>query len=111
MSGLRRQFDPRTIYFEPLEAPANPALLSSVAGVLGVEPMDGTYRLTLMPGTDPAAVMTRLAAMVAPARIELARLRLEDVFVRIVTEGSHSEAASRALRASVTAAGPEGALA
>ena len=51
-----------------------------------------------------------LAAAVAPARIELARLRLEDVFVRIVAEGPHSEAASRALRASVTAPS-EGALA
>jgi hypothetical protein len=31
--------------------------------------------------------------------------------VRIVAEGAHSEAVSRALRASVTAPGPEGALA
>ncbi len=28
MAGLRRQFDPRTIYFEPLNASANPSLLS-----------------------------------------------------------------------------------
>jgi hypothetical protein len=55
-------------------------------------------------------MMPRLAAAVAPARIELARLRLEDVFVRIVTEGSRSQAASEALRASVTA-GAEGVLA
>jgi ABC-2 type transport system ATP-binding protein len=110
MSGLRRQFDPRTIHFEPLEAHANPSSLSGVSGVERVESADGTYRISLSPGTDPAAVMARLAAAVAPARIELARLRLEDVFVRIVAEGPHSEAASRALRASVTAPS-EGALA
>jgi ABC-2 type transport system ATP-binding protein len=110
MSGLRRQFDPRTIHFEPLDANANPARLSSVSGVERVDSVDGTYRIALLAGTDPASVMARLAAAVAPARIELARLRLEDVFVRIVAEGSHSEAASQALRASVTA-GPEGALA
>jgi ABC-2 type transport system ATP-binding protein len=111
MSGLRRQFDPRTIHFEPLEANANPSSLSGMSGVERVESVDGTYRISLMPGTDPAVVMARLATAVAPARIELARLRLEDVFVRIVAEGPHGEAVSRALRASVTAAGQEGALA
>ncbi len=110
MSGLRRQFDPRTIHFEPLEANANPSSFSGMSGVERVESVDGTYRISLLPGTDPAAVMARLAAAVAPARIELARLRLEDVFVRIVAEGAHSDAVSRALRASVTAPG-EGALA
>jgi ABC-2 type transport system ATP-binding protein len=111
MSGLRRQFDPRTIHFEPLEVNTNPLSLSGVTGVERVEQVDGIYRITLLPGIDPAAVMARLAAAVAPARIELARLRLEDVFVRIVAEGAHSEAVSRALRASVTAPGSEGALA
>jgi len=72
--------------------------------------MDGTYRIVLMPGTDPAGVMARLAAAIAPARIELSRLRLEDVFVRIVAEAAGNEVASQALRASVTV-GPEGALA
>jgi len=50
--------------------------------------------------------MARLAAAVPPARIELARLRLEDVFVRIVT-GSADQDADRALRASL-AEGSEG---
>jgi ABC-2 type transport system ATP-binding protein len=141
MAGLRRQFDPRTIHFEPLDAnitassldantnttasslDANTTAssldanrnttassLSAVIGVERVESLDGSYRITLVPGTDPAGMMPRLAAAVAPARIELARLRLEDVFVRIVAEGSRSQAASEALRASVTA-GTEGVLA
>ena len=110
MSGLRRQFDPRTIHFEPLEANANPSIFSVMSGVERVDSVDGTYKISLMPGTDPAVVLARLATAVAPARIELARLRLEDVFVRIVAEGEHSDAVSSALRASVTAPGPEGAL-
>jgi ABC-2 type transport system ATP-binding protein len=128
MAGLRRQFDPRIIYFEPLDenatassldahatasglaANATASSLSAVIGVERVESLDGSYRITLIPGTDPAGMMPRLAAAVAPARIELARLRLEDVFVRIVTEGSRSQVASEALRASVTA-GAEGVLA
>lgn len=119
MAGLRRQFDPRTIYFEPLhardfeplDAGANPSSLAAVVGVERVESQDGTYRITLVAGTDPAAVMARLASAVVPARIELARVTLEDMFIRIVADSSRSEEASRALRASLTAAGHEGALA
>ena len=119
MAGLRRQFDPRTINFEPLDANAtassldahaNVSSLSAVGGVERVETRDGSYRITLIPGTDPAGIMSRLASTVAPARIELARLTLEDVFVRIVAEGSQSQTASDALRASVTA-GADGVLA
>jgi len=110
MAALRRQFDPRTIHFEPLDENATASSLSAVGGVERVETLHGSYRITLLPGTDPAAMMSRLASAVAPARIELARLTLEDVFVRIVAEGSHGKAASDALRASVTA-GSEGVLA
>ena len=115
MAGLRRQFDPRTIYFEPLnadsvDASTNASLLSAVAGVERVVAIDGAYRITLAHGTDPAPVMARLASVVAPARIELARLRLEDVFIQIVTDGARNAEAARALRDSLTAAGPEGAL-
>jgi ABC-2 type transport system ATP-binding protein len=110
MAGLRRQFDPRTILFEPFDANTGPSSLAGVAGVERIDSADGTYRITLMPGSDPALAIARLAAAVAPARVELARLRLEDVFVRIVAEGTHSQAASDALRASLTAQGAEGVL-
>lgn len=111
MAGLRRQFDRETVHFEPLDANASPAPLSAVPGVVRVESAGEVYRVTLAPGTDPAGVMTRLASTIAPARIELARLRLEDVFIRIVADETGSDEAARALRASVTATGHEGALA
>ena len=111
MAGLRRQFDPRTIHFEPLEADANPSSLSGMSGVERVESVDGTYRISLMPGTDPAVVMARLATAVAPARIELARLRLEDVFVRIVAEGGAQRRCFAGVARQRDRPGPEGALA
>src|SRR5690349_12498519 len=61
MSGLRRQFDPRTIHFEPLEANATAASLAGISGVERIESQDGTYRISLMPDTNPAAIMARLA--------------------------------------------------
>jgi ABC-2 type transport system ATP-binding protein len=109
IAGLRRQFDPRTIHFEPLDAAADCSPLRAIAGVEAVEGVDGTYRVTLRTGTDPSGVMGRLAAAVPPARIELARLRLEDVFIRIAGSGTSHET-NRALRASLQASG-EGAMA
>jgi hypothetical protein len=84
-------------------------MLAAVGGVLRVESHDGVHRITLEPGVDPAPVMARLASAIAPARIELARRRLEDVFVDIVAQGQRNEQTARALRESLTA-GAEGAL-
>ena len=110
MAGLRRQFDPRTILFEAMDVHANTSTLAAVSGVERVEGSEGSYRITLKEGVDPAPVMARLASVVAPARIELARRRLEDVFVGIVADGQRNDQSARALRKSVTA-GTEGALA
>ena len=109
MAGLRRQFDLRTIHFEPLDAGADTKPLAAIPGVLRVEESEGRYRIILLDGIDPTGVMGRLAAAVPPARIELARLRLEDVFIRIVADSAGPDA-GRALRATL-AAGGEGALA
>jgi hypothetical protein len=54
--------------------------------------------ILLAEGTDPGAAMRDIAARVAPARMELARVRLEDVFVRVVSEGSHQPESMQALR-------------
>src|SRR5262245_16800758 len=110
IAGLRRQFDPRTIHFEPIDAAADCSPLRGIPGVEAVEGIEGTYRVTLRTGTDPSGIMGRLAAVVPAARIELARLRLEDVFIRIVAGGTVSHESDRALRASLQASG-EGALA
>ncbi len=99
VAGLRRQFDRRTIHFEPLDSDADPGRLRAVSGVERVEATGEGYTVTLVEGTDPAGAMTRLAAAVPPARVELARLRLEDVFIRIVSEGATGSEAARALRA------------
>ena len=51
----------------------------------------------------------RIASVVAPARIELARVRLEDVFIRLVTEGDGDRRSEHALRANLQGLGTEGA--
>jgi hypothetical protein len=79
--------------------------------VPGVERMDVTVDgcdIGLAAGTDPAEAIRAIAARVAPARIELARVRLEDVFIRLVTEGAASDESAQALRTHLQGLGGEG---
>jgi ABC-2 type transport system ATP-binding protein len=110
VAGLRRQFDRRTIRFEPLDSDADPSRLRALPGVERVEATGESYTVTLTEGTDPAGAIARLAAAVPPARVELARLRLEDVFISIVSAGAPGSEAARALRAGLQANSAEGAL-
>ena len=94
MTGLRRQFDRRRIRFEPLDAQADLMSLGTLPGVERVRLTDEGCEIGLSAGTDPAAAIRSIAAQIPPARIELARIRLEDVFIRIVgaemAEESHN---------------------
>ncbi len=98
MAGLRRQFDRRRIRFEPLDAKADLMSLGGLPGVERVRLTDAGCEIGLAAGTEPAAAIRAIAAQVAPARIELARIRLEDVFIRIVGAEMASEESHHALR-------------
>ncbi|MGH8260924.1 MAG: ABC transporter ATP-binding protein, partial [Steroidobacteraceae bacterium] len=98
MAGLRRQFDPRRIRFEPLDVGADLMALKSIAGVERVRLNDEGCEIELAAGADPAAAIRAIAGAVPPARIELARIRLEDVFIRLVGASAASAESDRALR-------------
>lgn len=85
---IRDRFDPRLVYLEPLDNNAEPSALDNVDGVTGVEQEQGTWHVRLREGADPRRVLGELVAAVPPARVELHRPSLEDVFVDIVTETS-----------------------
>jgi len=98
MAGLRRQYDTRQILLEPLDAAADLLSLQGVAGVENVRLNDQGCAIRLAQGTDPAAAMRAIAAVIAPARIELARIRLEDVFIRLVGAADTGNDSQEALR-------------
>jgi ABC-2 type transport system ATP-binding protein len=98
ISGLRRQYDTRRILLEPLDSGANLLALQTIAGVENVKLIDEGCELRLAAGTDPATAIRAIATLVAPARIELARIRLEDVFIRLVSETGAADASHEALR-------------
>jgi ABC-2 type transport system ATP-binding protein len=95
MSKLRRRYDSARVIFEPLDPGADIGALRTVPGVGAVVARGDEYELQLAAGTDPAAVIRDAAARVVPARVEIARLRLEDMFVNIVRGGGESEQALR----------------
>lgn len=96
MAKLRRRYDTSRVLFEPLDPKADARALHGIAGVASVQERAGEYELKLATGTDPAGVMREAAMRLAPARVEIARMRLEDTFVDIVRgEAGESEQALR----------------
>jgi len=103
IASIRHQYDPRLLEFEPLKPGADLSALSHVNGVQEIVTTDGVTRLTLGPGCDPAVAIASITSMVPTARIEMARLRLEDVFVQLVSAEGTGGAAE--IRAELRAAG------
>lgn len=94
LQGIRERHDPRLVHLEPLEGDADPGILTGVEGVARIERgAEGggrkrAWEVHLTETADAHAVLRRLVDAVPPARIELHRPTLEDVFVEIVTQRS-----------------------
>jgi ABC-2 type transport system ATP-binding protein len=106
---IRRQYDPRSIHFDPINPDADVGPLRALPEVERIERAEEGYDILLVAGTDPAGAMQRLTATLAPARIELVRPRLEDVFIRIVSNGNNTDEAEQKLRAGLQDTGFKGA--
>ena len=105
VSSIRSRYDTRALVLEPLDAQADVARVRTLADVASCERHEGgAYHVELKPGVDVAGAISRIAAALPVARIEVKRARLEDVFVQIVADGVDSADAARALRAEL--AGP-----
>jgi ABC-2 type transport system ATP-binding protein len=101
MDGLRRQYDTRTLYLEPLDPAAQVGALKSIPVVESVKEANGGYRIRLVADSDPASAMRQIANAIPSARIEFDRIRLEDVFIRIVTGEGDADERTNTLRANL----------
>jgi ABC-2 type transport system ATP-binding protein len=85
VATIQRRYDPRVIEFDPLEPSADLAPLSAIPEVESVVHGEGGgCKVMLREGASAASVIPRLAIAVPPARIEIARPTLEEVFVKLV---------------------------
>ena len=89
LTAIRARHEPRALYFEPMDRQADVAsALSDLPSLARVEKDDGGWRLSLAEAADPATAVQTVAARLAPARLELIRPTLEDVFIDIVSDGN-----------------------
>jgi ABC-type uncharacterized transport system ATPase subunit len=84
VTAIQRRYDPRVIEFDPLDPHADLSTLASIPEVEQILHTDHGCRLVLHEGASAPSVIARLAIAVPPARIEIARPTLEDVFVKLV---------------------------
>jgi hypothetical protein len=85
-------------------------VLRQIPGVADVQPTADGCDVHLLPGADPAAAMQQIAAQVRVVRLAMARLRLEDVFLRLVAADARNPEVERALRENLQGVATEGAL-
>jgi ABC-2 type transport system ATP-binding protein len=100
--GIRARFDPRSILFEPLDPTSEIQSLQEIDGVQSVRRDGAVWEIALADGADPVTAVRAIAAATAPARIELRRPTLEDVFIDIVEGTARIASEERTqLRASI----------
>jgi ABC-2 type transport system ATP-binding protein len=108
LSNIRRQFDPRIIEFEPFNSDADISAISQIAGVDQIHKNESGYKILLAEGKNPVAMMHSIIDTAMPARIELSRPRLEDIFIRLVSTTAAGSADNAQQPTSNTLAGMAG---
>ena len=102
VAEIRAKYDPRIVNLEPLDPDADVEALSRLSGIRAVEHEGGAWKLHLTDRSDPADVIREIVSALPPARIELHRPSLEDIFVQIVTDSTAGDREVATLRASVS---------
>ena len=99
LANLRNQYDTGTLEYDPLDSDAD---VSGILQLPGIERMDRSetgYKIQLADKSDPADAMHRIIDVQPPARLELSRPRLEDIFIRLVSTATDSVEDQEKLRA------------
>lgn len=99
LSALCSQYDLRSIEFNPLDAGADVSHIAKLPGIERMESVESGYRIFLVEGTNPADAMRGIVEAATPARLELTRPRLEDIFINLVSSSEDTVEARKRLRA------------
>jgi len=99
LGAILSRYDPRTIEFDPLDSQADLSPISDFPEVERMDRNESGYKIFLVEGTNPAEAMHRIIETATPARMELARPRLEDIFIGLVSTEKDSIEDRRKLKA------------
>jgi ABC-2 type transport system ATP-binding protein len=83
LASIRQRHDPRAIRFEPFDGDTDLSPLRAIAGVADVVREGASYRIDLAEGADAVRTLRAIAASTRPARLELQRPTLEDIFITL----------------------------
>ncbi len=94
---IRERFDPRTILVEPLDGRGDASQVGGVRGIRSARRLPGTgaLELELEDNADHQAVMAAVVGRLSVRRVELRRLTLDEVFVRVVQRDAGAAAAEQ----------------
>jgi len=98
LENIRRRYDPRAIEFDPLDSTADMSAINDLPGIERVDRSKSGYVIQLTEDTEPAEAMRRIINTENPARLELSRPHLEDIFIQIVSETGDTEEEQQKLR-------------
>ena len=91
LADIRARNAPRAFLIEPLQPGADDAArLRALPGVDAVQAKGGVLQVDMTAQADPATLLAAAAAAVVPARLELLRPSLEDVFIGIAGQPADS---------------------
>lgn len=99
LANIRNQYDTRAIEYDPLNSDADVSGILQLPGVERMDRIEAGYKIQLADNTDPAEAMHRIIDVQPPARLELSRPRLEDIFIRLVSTATDSAEDREKLRA------------
>jgi ABC-2 type transport system ATP-binding protein len=105
LANIRNRYDTRTIEYDPLDPDADVSGLRQLPGVERVDRGEDGYKIQLADDTNPAEAMHGIIDLQPPARIELSRPRLEDIFIRLVSTAADSAEDRQKLRAGLVNTG------
>jgi ABC-2 type transport system ATP-binding protein len=105
---IRKRFDPSAVRFEPLDPAATPERIAALPEVERVAVGRSHWEIFLREASDPTRAMAGIVSAVPPARLELHRPTLEDMFIEIVSGQRGIDRAEdvERLRAAVQPAAP-----
>jgi ABC-2 type transport system ATP-binding protein len=103
--NIRSQYDLRTVEFDPLDSNADISAIERLPGVDRVDRADSGYKIQFSDNIDPAEAMRRILSAATPARLELSRPHLEDIFIRLVSTSIDTAEDREKLRADLASTG------
>src|SRR5690606_3792384 len=98
LAAIRARHAARSVLFEPLDPAVDVAsAMRHLPDIELISRAEGRWRLDFRTDADVSALLQAMAAKVAPARLEVVRPSLEDVFVKIATATTEHDADTGAL--------------